>query len=69
MEVDGDCYVTLFCGPLAQERAQEYVSWKMGESTKKEVINMFNYRDVLFDLEQRKKRIEELIVSLTELDI
>lgn len=24
----GESYVTLFCGPLAQERAQEFMAWK-----------------------------------------
>ena len=35
VEEDGECYVTLFCGALAQERAQEYIAWKTGKLTKK----------------------------------
>jgi hypothetical protein len=31
MEGDGECYVTLFCGPLAQERAREYAALKMSQ--------------------------------------
>ena len=25
---DGECYVTLFSGPRAEERAREYAAWK-----------------------------------------
>jgi len=25
---DGDCYVTIFTGPDAQQRAEEYAEWK-----------------------------------------
>lgn len=28
MESDGECYVAIFSGPRARERAEEYVKWK-----------------------------------------
>ncbi len=31
-EGDGEVYVTVFSGPLAQERAEEYAAWKMHAS-------------------------------------
>ena len=27
-EGDGDCYVTVFGGPKAEQRAREYAAWK-----------------------------------------
>jgi hypothetical protein len=27
---DGDCFVTIFCGPDSEVRAREYAAWKKG---------------------------------------
>lgn len=27
---EGECYVAIFSGPLAEERAREYAAWKNG---------------------------------------
>ena len=27
-EGDGDCFVTIFCGPDSEKRAREYAEWK-----------------------------------------
>lgn len=31
---DGECYVTIFSGPSAKERAHEYAAWKTGRNVK-----------------------------------
>lgn len=31
-ESEGECYVTIFSGPLARERASEYAGWKQGRT-------------------------------------
>jgi hypothetical protein len=30
---EGECYVAIFSGPAAQERAEEYAAWKMELAT------------------------------------
>lgn len=36
----GECYITLFSGPLAQERAQEYMAWKITQLARGRALSL-----------------------------
>ncbi len=40
IDTDGSCYVTLFSGPQAKERAYEYAEWK--QSARRSSIRSFH---------------------------
>lgn len=41
MAGDGECYLAIFTGPLAKERAEEYLYWKLARLAEKSLALHF----------------------------